>query len=335
MNMLDNHRVNHLPKTPAVIFFYFLLSFILCLLYHIKIVVTADWQADNSPSTVATFETSKPWQFRLLIPIVFKLMSPLYSLNEKYFYTLFNVIIVTLLLFVYYRILVSYYFENTKYAVFAAGFLVYPMLWNYVILNQTFQYYDFAAVFLFTLGIYCILKENFTGLVAVFIAGIINKETAAYLIFAYIFYNYRKAFSSYVMLRIFLLVLIFISWKIILEIIFSSNHGDSVEVGLYENIRIIKNIFGDRVLLKNLLLNFGGIWLFAPLLFISGRWKKFPRRDLLFVNLVIVPYYVLGIFITYITEVRVYTELIPLITTLFLIFLSSYERIPLNIRRSC
>jgi hypothetical protein len=321
-------------KTTYVIFFYFLLSVAVCLPYHIKIVETADWQAPNSLNSVASFETSKPYQFRLLIPVVFKLMSPLYSLNEKYFYTLFNIIIVTLLLFVYYCILVSHYFENTKYTVFAAAFLVYPMLWNYVILNQTFQYYDFAAVFLFTLGVYFILKENFTGLVVVFIAGIVNKETAAYLIFAYIFYNYRKVLSSYVLLRIFLLVLMFISWKIILEILFSSNHGDSVEIGLYENIRIIKNILSDRVLIKNLLLNFGGLWLFGLLLFISGRWKKFRRRDLLFVNLVIVPYYIFGIFITYITEVRVYTELIPLITTLFLIFLSSYERTPLNIRRS-
>ena len=42
-------------------------------------------------------------------------------------------------------------------------------------------------------------------------------------------------------------------------------------------------------------------------------------------NLAIVPYYIFGIFITYITEVRVYTELIPMITTLFLIFLSSFK----------
>ncbi len=115
--------------------------------------------------------------------------------------------------------------------------------------------------------------------------------------------------------------------------------GDSFEVGYYENIRIVENLFTNKTLLKNLLLNFGGLYIFVILLFVTGSWKKFPDRRKLFMNLAIVPYYIFGIYITYITEVRVYTELIPMITTLFLIYLSNFKFTglvpvpPVNVRR--
>ncbi len=96
-------------------------------------------------------------------------------------------------------------------------------------------------------------------------------------------------------------------------------------MGYYENIRIVKELFSNRVLLKNLALNFGGLYIFVILLFATGLWLKYPDKRKVYMNLAIVPYYLFGIYITYITEVRVYTELIPMITTLFLIFLSSFK----------
>ena len=53
---------------------------------------------------------------------------------------------------------------------------------------------------------------------------------------------------------------------------------------------------------------------------------------LVFVNLAVVPYLLLGIFLIYFTEVRVYAELIPMFTTLFVIYLSTFEKLELKPR---
>jgi hypothetical protein len=218
------------------------------------------------------------------------------------------------------------FFSNKRLLLWYAPLILYPMIWNYVILNQSFQYYDFTSILIFTIGLYFIANENFSGLLIIFIIGLLNKETIVYLVFAYLFYNYKSFFTVKIIIRTAILGTLFIGWKLLINYIFRDNPGASFEVGYYENIRIIKELFSNKVLLKNLALNFGGLYIFVLLLFVTGAWKKFPDRKLLFMNLAIVPYYIAGIYVTYITEVRVYTELIPMITTLFLIYLSSFEK---------
>jgi hypothetical protein len=114
--------------------------------------------------------------------------------------------------------------------------------------------------------------------------------------------------------------------KLTLGYLFRNNPGDNFEIGYYENIRIISSLFSNRVLFKQAFLNFGGLYIFIILLFISGWWKRYPDKRKLMVNLTIIPYFIFGIYLTYVTEVRVYTELIPMITTLFLIYLSNFKR---------
>lgn len=312
-------------------FFYLFLSVILCYLYHKKIVAPADWNAPNSINAVASFETSKPYQFRLLLPMIIKYLglAPIYNIYGKYFYSAYNVVIVLITIVVFYKMLASKYFAS-KRLLWLAPIILYPMLWNYVILNQSFQYYDFTAILFFTAGLYFIVNENFMKLLILFIFAIINKETAGYLVFAYLFYNYKEIWTKRVIVNTVILAAVFIGWKILLSNIFMLNPGDNFEIGFAENKRIISELFTNKTLLKNFLLNFGGLYVFVILLFVTGAWKKFPNRRLIFVNLVIVPYYIFGIYITYITEVRVYTELIPMITALFLIYLSNFKRLNLN-----
>lgn len=312
------------------VFLYLLLSVVICYLYHKKIVAPVDWNAPNSISAVASFETAKPYQFRLLLPLIFKFFTPIFGLYGKYFYSAYNVVIAFSTMVVFYKLLASRYFLNKRLLLWVAPVILYPVLWNLVILNQSFQYYDFTSVLLFTMGLYYIVNEKFTKLLIVFVIGLINKETIGYLIFAYMFYNYRKLFTVKVIINTALLGLLFIGWKLLLNYIFRNNPGDSFEVGYYENIRIMKELFSNKVFVKNIALNFGGLYVFVILLFVTGAWKKFPDKKLVYVNLAIIPFYIFGIYITYITEVRVYTELMPMITLLFLIYLSSFEKLGLK-----
>jgi hypothetical protein len=134
----------------------------------------------------------------------------------------------------------------------------------------------------------------------------------------------------------FILGAIFITIKVILYYVFLGNPGDPVEICINKNKYTISTLFTSHLSAKNVFLNFGVLYLFALYLFISGRWKKFNTPDLkkkLFINLTIIPYTLLGIYITYIDEVRVYTELIPMYTTLFLILVSTFEKLPLVEKR--
>ncbi|NOS85104.1 MAG: hypothetical protein HOP31_08175 [Ignavibacteria bacterium] len=303
---------------------YLILSIVMCYLYHKKIVAAADWNAPNSLNAVATFQTSKPYQFRLLMPVIFDFFKPLHALYGKYLYNAWNVTAVFMIQVVYYKLLCGY-FRNKKRLLWAAPVILYPILFNYIILNQSFQYYDFTAILFFTIGLYYILNQRTIAFFIIFIIAVINKETAGYLIFAYLLFNYKNLFTKKVIINTFILGVFFIGYKLLLNYIFRNNPGDSFEIGYHENIRIVKQLFSNTVYIKHLVFNFGGLYIFVILLFITGAWRKYPDRRKVYMNLAIVPYYILGIYITYITEVRVYTELIPMITTLFLLYISTFK----------
>jgi hypothetical protein len=308
---------------------YLLLAAALVALYYIKIIGNADFNSPSSMNAVMSFETAKPYQFRLLLPVLFMIFKPLSFIPEKLIYTLYSVFIVYLLLIVYNRLLCKY-FDSERSASLYSAVILYPMLWNYVILNQSFQFYDFTAILIFTAGLYFIAAESFKWLLITFIIGIINKESAVYLAFSYVFFNYKAIFTKKVILNTFLLGAVLILIKLLLSFVFKDNPGATYEVGFSENIRILTNLFSNRIFMKNLGLNFGAIYIFVILLFVSGRWKKFPGKRLVFLNLGFVPYLILGLYLVYYTEVRVYTELIPMITTLFLVYLSTLDKLKLK-----
>ncbi|MCC7159295.1 MAG: hypothetical protein IT281_07135 [Ignavibacteria bacterium] len=319
-------------RIPArFLFLYLLLAGVLCYLYHKKIVAPADWNGANSLNSVASFETRKPYQFRLLLPMLFWFFKPLAVIYGKYLLSAYNMFIVFFIQVFFYKLLCSY-FKPNKRLLWIAPVILYTMLWNYIILNESFQYYDFTAILFSVLGLYFIVRENFAAFFITLVIGIVNKETAGYLIFSYVLYNYRDAFKPKIIVRAAMLSAIFIGYKLLLGYVFRNNPGDPFEIGMDDNIKVISTFFSNKIIVKNILLNFGGLYVFAILLFVSGWWKKFPDKRLIMVNLTIIPYYVFGFYITYMQEVRVYTELIPMMTILFLIFLSNFKLSGLDVR---
>ncbi len=193
--------IQRLKQIPlAVHAVYFLLSLTVCFLYFQKIISRYDFNSENSFTTAASFAARKPFQFRLLIPFIYKLFSPVSFITPEIFFTAYTFIVIYLLLLVYY-LLISEYFKNSALNFFLAPAILYPIVWNYVLLNQTFQYYDFTAILLFTLGTYFIVKNNFKWILIIFLIAILNKESAVYLIFSYLFFNYRQIFTKKILLN--------------------------------------------------------------------------------------------------------------------------------------
>ena len=295
-------------------------------LYCVIITPYIDFNGANSINAVSSFETYKPWQFRILIPLIFFIFKPLTFISQTTVFWLYSGVIVYLLILVYAKVLCEY-FENRKIVLFSATFIIYPMIWNYVILNSIFQYYDFTAILIFTLGLYLIIKEKFLLLNLVFIAGVLNKETSGYLVVAYLLFNYKTIFTKKIIFRGLFMVALYAIIKIILGVIFRGNPGDPVELCMNENIKIIQSFFSNRLYFIHIVFSFGLIHIFFYILFLTGRWRKFPSRRLLFINLAFFPNILVGFFVTYFDEVRVYAEFIPLVTTLFLIYLSTFRRL--------
>jgi hypothetical protein len=306
-----------------------LLAAVLAYLYYLKIVVPVDPNAPNSIDSVMSLETSKPYQFRLLIPAVFFLLKPISFIPQKILFLVYSVIVVYAVILMYRKFL-SEYFHNHKAVLFLSPVILYPMLWNYILINRTYQYYDFTSIFIFIIGLYLIIKERFPAFFVLLIIGILNKETSGYLIPAYLLFNYRTVFTKKIIFRTGALIAVYIAIKVLLAYIFRNNPGDNVEICVEENIRIISTIFSNKIYFKHLALNFGGLYIFLFVLFFSSKWKQFPRRNLLLINLAFLPNIILGYFVTYYDEVRVYAEFIPLVTTLFLVYLSTFKKLNLQ-----
>jgi len=192
---------------------------------------------------------------------------------------------------------------------------------------MTFAFYDFAAVLFFTLGLYFIIKGNNKFLLIIFVIGLLNKEAIVYLIFAYVFFNYKQFFNKKVLFNTIILTVIFVVFKVIMYYVFIHNTGSPVEYSLPVNIETLKELFRNRIIAKDIFLSFGGMYVFVVLLFVTGRWKSVPDRKMLAAMMVFIPYFIVGSFVLQFAEVRVYSELIPTTTMLFFMYLGTFGKL--------
>jgi hypothetical protein len=307
---------------------YLMLAATFCFFYYQKIAALADFNSVSGINAVLGFNTPKPYQFRLLVPLMLK---PFLFLPLKPLLMLLNTVFVYLTV-LFFFLFINRMLKNNLVNYFLAPIILFPMAWNYILLNQSFQYYDLAAVFFFTAGLYFIASENFIFFVIIFTLGLINKESAVYLIFSFLLFNYKYIFTKKIILQTVLLGVIFIIIKGAITFIFRNNAGDNFEIGYYTNVIIFSNLFHEHVFMKNLGLSFGGFYVFAILLFITGRYKFFMKEfdgRLLMITLSIIPYLIAGIYMIYFTETRVYAELIAPVTTLFIIYLATVKSLNL------
>jgi hypothetical protein len=83
--------------------------------------------------------------------------------------------------------------------------------------------------------------------------------------------------------------------------------------------------YKKHLLLRDLVINMGGLHLFAILFFVSGMWKNF-KREYVLVFLIIMPFYLFAFlrFGIRIEEMRNYIPLIPFVMVPALLYLSQF-----------
>ena len=178
-------------------------------------------------------------------------------------------------------------------------------------LPAMFEYYsyvyDFPTLFLFTLGLYLILKKNWKLFLLLYLVPCFNKETTILLtlVFAIHYYGSKEIDKRHYRNLILIQLVIFTIIKLLLFSIFINNPGGFVEFHLFDRTYLLWNGYNLATYV---------IWLIIALLVFS-KWNEKPNflKDALWIA---VPLIILTFFLGLWDEWRDYYEVYPVIILL-------------------
>lgn len=309
--------------------YYFMVSFTFSYIYYHKFISRADFFSPLSSGAIYAVlngEAIKPIQYRVLIPLIFKgakeLIGLVAPIADKPLFFLLTIVLCYLILFTFYMLL-GQYFKSKAMNCWLAAVIIYPMMWNFVIMNGQFFYMDFSILLIIILGFYCIVSEKYNWLLLVFFLGVLNHPSVGYLIIAFLLYNYRKLLKPKTILNAAAMSVMYIGIYKFMDYIYPSTEGYFVTYNLPRNIALLFEM-KIHIIIRNLFFNFGGLHIFIIIFLLSWTWKRY-RGPLLYINLVIIPY-IISVLINFsIEEIRNYITIIPFVLILALLFLSTFE----------
>ena len=181
--------------------------------------------------------------------------------------------------------------------------------------------YDFPVLFLYTLGLIFLYKQDWKFYLILFFFACINKETTILLTLVYYIY-FRKLLKADLFNKLFAAqLMIFILVKGSLFLVYRDNPGSFVEFHLFDhNLSLLTGY--DLTLLASV----GAI-----ILLIFYKWKEKPeflKKSLA----AFIPLVILSLFLGYIDELRGYYEIYP--TVVILISYSIARILDLNITQT-
>ncbi|MGH2575550.1 MAG: hypothetical protein ACRDFC_07615, partial [Ignavibacteria bacterium] len=302
-----------------------LISITFCYLYYHKFIVNADFYSPDSSGgiyAVLNFEALKPIQYRVLIPFIFKALSVIKLISDKALFFLMTIALTYFILLSFYFLL-NKYFLSKAHNYWLSPVIIYPMIWNYIILNGQFFYMDFSVLLIIILGMYFIVSGKYNLLLLTFFLGTLNHPSVGYLLIAFLLFNYRRLLNKKTIIYGASMVVIYLAVYGIMNMVFTSRSGYFVIFNLPRNLSLF-SILPEHIILRDLIFNFGGLHIFLLIFFVTGLWKGF-RSPLLYINLTIIPYF-LSVLISFsIEEIRNYIAIIPFIIIPSLIYLSTFE----------
>ncbi|MBZ0204601.1 MAG: hypothetical protein IT281_08250 [Ignavibacteria bacterium] len=267
-------------------------------------------------------------QYRVLIPYIFKGLSYVLPLSDVSLFVLI-IVVITYFTLLCFRSVLNVYFENRTVNSISAIIIIYPMLWNFMLLNSIFFFVDSAVVLFMTAGFYFIVsKKNYWLLLTVFFATL-NHYSSAFIIMAFVLFNYKTLFKKQTLIfsaalsAVFLICLLGFKLK---YPYFPPEREDGFVMAMpLLAIEAITDM-PMSILLKYVILNFGGLHLLALLVMVTGLWKKI-KPEFLVIFLFFVPYCLIAILRLGIRleEMRNWIPLIPFITILALILFTGFK----------
>jgi hypothetical protein len=277
--------------------------------------LTAPWSAADfakyvgPPSQWPVEETT--FRFRLLMPLVGRALTLATGINPEWIFKGLTFASVLLLLFFYRRYLTN--FVAPKPAAVLAPALVYPLAWNFCLLNSLYFPFDMPSVLFFVMGCHFAYRRNWLAHYPTLVLAILNRETSVFLILIFALTVYGTMTPRRWLAHLVAQAIIWGGIKAIIFFAISGNPAVLTKSHLGYNLSVL----GDMVRMRGnflkdwgkLILAFGGAWLIVPWIF--RRQPTYIKRTLL----VIAPFIILSLLKGVIDEMRIYGELIPIVAT--------------------
>jgi len=190
-----------------------------------------------------------------------------------------------------------------------AIWILYPLLWNHVLLNILFYPSDIPSILFFTLGLRFLVERRWAVYYPLFILATFNKETTCFLTVAMIALYWDHDRPARLALHVAAQAIVWIAIKLLLGHLFAANSGE----GTFEHHMRVNLSFLASFMLRPTTWNwrrvliFGGAWALVPL-----EWSQLPQamRRLAWVA---APFAVGMFCVGVLSEVRVFGELDPII----------------------
>lgn len=314
---------------PILIHIYYLLiSFTFCYLYYHKFILRADFHERGSSGlySVINLDAVKPVQYRILVPYIFKAVQSVTNfilhIPDKALFFIITIGFCYLILLSFYFLL-NEYFKSKATNCWLAPIIIYPMIWNFVIMNGQFFYMDYTVLLIIILGFYATVTKQYGWLMFIFFLGVLNHPSVGYLIPAFLIFNYNKLLKPKTIIYTVIMSAIYIGIYKFMDYIFPATEGYFVIYNLPRNLGVF-NLVPLHIIFRDFFFNFGGLHIIMFLFFIMGLWKR-VKGPMLYINLVVIPY-VISVLINFsIEEIRNYIAIIPYVVITSLLFLSSFE----------
>lgn len=275
---------------------YALCSFIFAKVYFLT---TREWRQSTAQQLV-DFTAYKPFQYRVLVPAVMRLVRDVLHLNVE---TIFkgSTVLSTMLTLICFRWLLDRVFR-WRFADLAALFILYPMAWNYCAYGYFRTPYDLPAMIFFMVGLIALLERRWWLFYLAFTAGVFNRETIVCLTGVFVLLNTRRWRRPSVLLHLALQIVIWAAVKYSLSLIFLRNDGNLFQHQIGENLKLL----GNPRMWPPYLFAFGALW--ALVLWSWRDIDPLVRRMLWIAP----PFCALMAYVGNLHELRIYNELVPL-----------------------
>lgn len=325
VEMTFKEKLRNFFPSPSVCVYYLLASVTFCYIYfHRTFFKLTFWENDmGGIYHILSYDAIKPNQYRLFVPYIFKAFRFVFPfIHDRPAYFAIILVFTFLTLIIFYNIL-NVYFKNTNINSWLALIVFYPMAWQYIILNQMFEFTDFAYLLFVFAGYFAIIKKYDKTLLLIFLLGTFNHDSIGFLIVMYVLFNIKELLSKKVIINTVLMTIIFIGVKKIMEMIFINNPGLSFRFNYVYNTEAFFTM-PPHIVVRNVIFTFGGIHFFVLYFFIAGKWKKFNTKYLYITLALFI--HVLIVFLIHTTfEGRNYIAAIPYMLILFFLFLSTQK----------
>jgi hypothetical protein len=232
---------------------------------------------------------------------------------------------ITLALFAFAKLLACWYDqERSKWLALA---MLYPIVFNYLILGDYIYPYDLPAIAFFTISLYFIVRDQFWALAITTLFATLNRESSLIAIVVYLLWNIQEGFKLQMLKRTSILAAIWLAVKITVTLTLTST-GSVHENGVDFNLMLFSEAFsGNWKYLSGLLFMFGGLhFVWLALLFKKKAWNE-RALDLASLFFLALLFYT-GRW----EEERIFNELIPIFTLITIWYLAPRRWLTQNIR---